>query len=134
MKAAGVPSVSKIFISSDRAFKLIKLTFISNDSAFVKKNGLHRAFIRGSNSTHRVHACSHWPIYEERCKAEDIKLHLHAMSKEVWRAIEQGKAGQKQQTLEGVSFALNDANWARVADAEAILAVSNILSVFFTLY
>lgn len=61
------------------------------------KGGKRGAFFTGGNSTCRVHICSHYNEYKERCKEDDIPENHHAIPREILKENEEAKSKGKQQ-------------------------------------
>ena len=66
----------------------------------MRTKGIQRTFIRGSNTTHRVHARSHWEIYEKGCKLKGIQTSWRAMPPDVLKVFKGEKSSGKQKKLD----------------------------------
>ncbi|KAH9028181.1 hypothetical protein EDB84DRAFT_1258119, partial [Lactarius hengduanensis] len=65
------------------------------DKELMKRQGLRRAFLKGSNSTCRQHARQHWESYKKRCEDSDIPVHHWAIPRPIWKEMEAEKRGDK---------------------------------------
>ena len=61
----------------------------------MKKVGLHRCFLTGSNSTLHQHCRQHYKIYKEQCEKGNIPVNRHAILPGIAKAELKGKK-QKQ--------------------------------------
>lgn len=73
------------------AGRLIAYLPCRDDEKHVKKVGLHRCFLTGSNSTLCQHCRQHYKIYKERCEKGNIPVNRHAIPPGIAKAELKGK-------------------------------------------
>jgi Mn-containing catalase len=67
-----------------------------------KREGMQKAFLKGSNSSCRGHARQHWELYQLKCKENDIPIHHWAIPRVIWKAREKERQLKgKQPKLDG---------------------------------
>ncbi|KAF8461322.1 hypothetical protein DFH94DRAFT_640946, partial [Russula ochroleuca] len=54
-------------------------TVCREDKDLVKRGGVQKAFLKGSNSSCCQHLQKHWEIYQKRCKDAKIKVYHWAI-------------------------------------------------------
>jgi hypothetical protein len=64
------------------------------------KGGQRAAFFTGGNSSCRAHIRLHYTTYQERCNEKDIPINHHAIPRNIWKEMQEEKAGKKQGKLE----------------------------------
>jgi hypothetical protein len=72
------------------------------NTELTKREGLQRAFLKGSNLSCRQHARQHWELYERKCKETNTPIHHWAIPRVMWKAMEADKQMKgKQSKLDG---------------------------------
>ena len=69
------------------------------------KGGQRKAFFTGGNSSCRAHIRSHYPLYQQRCKEQNIPENHYAIPREIWRQMKAEKLklkGKQQVKLDGM--------------------------------
>jgi hypothetical protein len=67
------------------------------------KDGKRAAFFTGGNSTCRAHIRSHYQIYKQRCKDNDIPENHHAIPRDIWKEMQAAKMkGKKQVKIDDI--------------------------------
>jgi len=66
------------------------------DERFIRLHGKHKAFHKGGNSSCRLHIRQHYKLYKEKCEKEDIPMNHWAIPRDIWKAMEEKKASEKQ--------------------------------------
>jgi len=66
-----------------------------NDEAFIKLNGMRKAFHKGGNSSCCFHIHQHYKVYNEKCKDADVPVNHWAIPHHIWKAMEEEKELEK---------------------------------------
>ena len=85
----------------------------------MKKNGLHKAFHVGLNSSCCQHIRSHFDLYKEQCEEKKLKVHHHAMPPEMVQVQNQAKKQKKLDGMLPTRKVEREFSWERVLEAVA---------------
>ena len=69
------------------------------------KGRQRKAFFTGGNSSCQAHIRSHYPLYQQRCKEQNIPENHYAIPQEIWRQMKAEKLkpkGKQQVKLDGI--------------------------------
>jgi len=93
------------------------------------KSNKKTAFFVGGNSTCRVHIRSHYLLYQQCCKEQEIPENHYTIPQAIWKEMEEEKRGSKGKKQAKIDWAFEKENGKRAFTCEGVLnAVAQLVA------